>query len=60
MEFNQSATPVHLRFELEGYVPVTREMPMLGDGELKVVLQPIPKKRASATKKTKAGAHPAP
>jgi hypothetical protein len=53
VEVFQSATPVQLRLELEGYLPVTREVSALSDGELKVVLEPIPKGRHSATKKSK-------
>jgi PEGA domain len=53
VEVPQSDKPVSLRLELDGYVPVTREVSALWDGELKVVLQPIPKGRDSATKKSK-------
>jgi hypothetical protein len=54
VELHQSAEPAQLRFELEGYLPVTREVSALSDGELKVVLQPIPKGRHHpATKKSK-------
>jgi hypothetical protein len=55
VEVFQSAKPVQLRLELEGYLPVTREVSALSDGELKVVLQPIPKGRHPATRKSKAG-----
>jgi serine/threonine-protein kinase len=58
VELSQSAEPVQLRFELEGYLPVTREVSALSDGELKVMLEPIPKGRHPATKKSKgSGAH---
>jgi hypothetical protein len=53
VEFHQSNEPVLVRFELEGYLPVTREVPALSDGELKVVLEPIQKKHAPTTKKSK-------
>ena len=53
VELHQSAEPAQLRFELEGYFPVTREVPALSDGELKVELEPILKGRHSATKKSK-------
>ena len=53
IEFGQSAEPVQVRFELAGYLPVTREVAVVSDGELKVVLEPIPKGRHSATKKSK-------
>jgi hypothetical protein len=43
VELHQSTQPVAIRFELEGYLPVTREVPALTDGEVKVVLEPIPK-----------------
>ncbi|HJX66660.1 MAG TPA: hypothetical protein VJ860_22205 [Polyangia bacterium] len=56
--FNQSAEPVLVRFELEGYLPVTREVSAASDSQLNVVLQPIPKGRHPATKKSKgSGAH---
>ena len=53
VEFHQSAEPVAIRFELEGYLPVTREVSALSDGELKVVLEPIPKTDLPATKRSK-------
>ena len=53
IEFHQSAEPVQIRFELEGYVPLTREVSAASDSELKVVLQPIPKRHGPATKKSK-------
>ena len=53
LEFHQSAEPVQLRFELDGYLPVMREVSALSDGELKVVLEPLPKGRHPATKKSK-------
>jgi eukaryotic-like serine/threonine-protein kinase len=53
IEFHQSAEPVQIRFELGGYIPLTREVSAASDSELKIVLQPIPKKHAPATKKYK-------
>ena len=53
IEFHQSAEPVQIRFELEGYIPVTREVSAASDGELKVVLEAIPKKHSPASKKSK-------
>jgi hypothetical protein len=53
VELSQSAKPEHLRFDLEGYLPVTREVSALSDGELKVVLEPIPKARHPTPKKSK-------
>jgi hypothetical protein len=53
IEFPQSDKPVVVRFELEGYLPLEREVPVATDGELKVVLKPIPKKHGPATGKSK-------
>lgn len=53
VEFHQSTEPVLVRFDLEGYIPITREVSAASDGELKVVLEPIPKKHAPATKRSK-------
>jgi hypothetical protein len=53
IEFHQSAEPVLIRFELEGYIPVTHAVPTASDGELKVVLTPIPKKHGAANKQSK-------
>jgi hypothetical protein len=53
IEFPQSDKPMVVRFELEGYLPLEREVPVATDGELKVVLKPIPKKHGSATGKSK-------
>jgi len=58
IEFAQSAEPVVVRFELQGYLPVTREVSAASDGELKVVLQPIPKGRHPATTKSKGNKEP--
>jgi hypothetical protein len=44
--FSQSSEPVPVRFELEGYKPVTREVPAVSDGSLKVVLKPVSKEPA--------------
>ena len=54
VELHQSTQPVAIRFELEGYVPVTREVPALTDGELKIVLDPIPKAAPPASRQSKA------
>jgi hypothetical protein len=53
IEFSQSAEPVLVRFELEGYLPVTREVSAAADGQLSVVLKPIPKGHHPAVKKSK-------
>jgi hypothetical protein len=50
VEFHQSKVPVKIRFEKEGYVPVTRVVSALSDSELKIVLKEIPKKKAAASK----------
>jgi len=53
IEFNQSAEPVLVQIELEGYRPVRRAVSVLEDSQMKVVLEPIPKGRHLATKKAK-------
>ena len=53
IEFHQSAEPVSVRFELEGYIPVTREVSAASDGKLAVVLKPRAKMHAPAKKKSK-------
>jgi hypothetical protein len=53
VEFHQSNEPEIVRFDLAGYIPVTREVSVASDGELKIALEPIPKKHAPATKKSK-------
>jgi len=53
LEFHQSAEPVQLRFELDGYFLSCASVSALSDGELKVVLEPLPKGRHPATKKSK-------
>ena len=53
IEFHQSAEPVQVRFELEGYLPLTREVSAASDSELKIVLEAIQKKHGSGTKKAK-------
>jgi hypothetical protein len=52
IEFHQATEPVTIRFELEGYIPVTRVVSAASDGEVKVELKPIQNKRTSAGKKT--------
>lgn len=49
VEFHQSNEPVQLRFEMEGFVPVTRVVSVLSDSELKIVLKESPNKHAPAT-----------
>jgi DNA-binding transcriptional LysR family regulator len=53
VEFLQSKNPVPVRLELEGFVPETREVPAVTDGQLAVELKAIPKKHAPATKRSK-------
>jgi hypothetical protein len=53
VEFHQSIEPEVVRFDLAGYIPVTREVSAASDGELKIALKPIPKKHAPATKQSK-------
>jgi len=54
IEFHQSAEPVLVRFEKQGYISVTQAVSAASDGNLKIVLEPIPKKHAPATSKSKA------
>jgi hypothetical protein len=53
IEFSQSAEPVLVRLELEGYGPVRRAVSVLEDSQMKVVLEPIAKGRHAATKKSR-------
>ena len=53
IEFPQSDKPVLVRFEMQGYLPLEREVPVATDGELKVVLKPIPTKHGPTAKKSK-------
>jgi len=39
LQFRRSKEPVQVRFELNGYVTVTREFPTVTDGNYSVVLQ---------------------
>jgi len=55
IEFHQSAEPVLVRFELQGYLPVTREVSAVSDSELWVDLKPIPNRHAPASKRSNAG-----
>ena len=45
IEFHQSNQPELVRFELQGYMPVTREVPAVSDSVFRIVLEPIPAKR---------------
>jgi hypothetical protein len=42
VEFHQSNQPVLVRFELEGFNPVTREVPTDSDSEFRIALEPLP------------------
>jgi hypothetical protein len=44
LEFHQSNQSEMVRFELQGYVPVTREVPAVSDTVFRIVLEPIPTK----------------
>ena len=57
VDLTRSNEPVLIRFDLDGYVSVTREVSVASDSELKVVLQPIPKKHDPATKKSRGSKH---
>jgi hypothetical protein len=45
VEFHQSNHSETVRFELQGYIPVTREVPAVSDTVFRIVLEPIPTKR---------------
>ena len=53
IEFSYTKKPVQIRFELEGYIPLTREVSAAADAELKFVLEPIPKAPPPTTRKSK-------
>jgi hypothetical protein len=53
IEFRYTIKPVLIRFELEGYSPLTQEVSAARDSELKFVLEPIPKVDVPATKQSK-------
>jgi hypothetical protein len=53
IEFRYTIKPVLIRFELEGYLPLTQEVSAARDSELKFVLEPIPKVDVPATKQSK-------
>jgi len=53
IEFSYTRKPVQIRFELEGYIPLTREVSAAVDAELKFELEPIPKAPAPAPRKAK-------
>jgi hypothetical protein len=44
IEFHQSNQPERVRFELEGYTSVTREVPTAADSVFRIVLEPNPSK----------------
>jgi len=58
VEFHQSNQPEMIRFEKQGYTPVTREVSAVGDGELSVVLESVPKDRSRVTGKSKGRGNP--
>jgi hypothetical protein len=53
MEFNPSPKPELIRFELQGYLPLTVEVPVDKDSELAVVLKPVPTDLSAANKRSK-------
>jgi hypothetical protein len=53
MEFTPSPKPELIRFELQGYLPLTIEVPVDKDSELAVVLKPVPTEHSAANKKSK-------
>jgi hypothetical protein len=53
IEFSYTRKPVQIRFELEGYIPLTREVSAAVDAELKFELEPIPKAPAPAPRRAK-------
>jgi hypothetical protein len=44
IEFHQSLKPERIRFEMQGYTSVTRDVSAASDSELTVDLEPIPAK----------------
>jgi hypothetical protein len=42
IEFHQSNQSEMVRFELQDYIPVTREVPAVSDTVFRIVLEPIP------------------
>jgi len=44
LEFHQSNQPEIVRFELQGYIPVTRKVPAVSDTVFRIVMEPIPAK----------------
>jgi hypothetical protein len=53
VEFHQSNEPEIVRFDLAGYIPVTREVSVASDGNLAVELKAIPKRHSPVTSKSK-------
>lgn len=51
VELGRSEEPVLIRFELEGYLPVTHDVSATTDSELKIVLKPIPVKHRHGVRK---------
>jgi hypothetical protein len=45
VEFHQSNQPEMVRFELQGYIPVTRDVPAVSDTVFRIVMEPNPAKR---------------
>jgi hypothetical protein len=51
LEFHQSNQPEMVRFELQGYAPVTREVPAVSDSVFRIVLEPLPTKHSHGFRK---------
>ena len=55
VELLQSQEPVAIRIEMDGYIPVTREVPAAADGTVTVSLEPLPRRGARDVKDSKHG-----
>jgi hypothetical protein len=53
LEFHQSSQTVTVRFEMEGYTPVMREVSLVSDTELRIALKPAPAKRTHPARSPK-------
>ncbi len=54
VELRRSTSPVRIRFEMEGYIPLTREVSAASDSVLSITLKPSPKTYTRATQSSNA------
>jgi hypothetical protein len=54
VELRRSTSPVRIRFEMEGYIPLTREVSAASDSVLSITLKPSPKPYTRATQSSNA------